>query len=119
LLAQRNQPGGYDAPLTLPHAVSENFTATLEVGLVGVVTGEHHLKLRVNGSEVYAGSWHGRTYHIASAVFSQTALVDGPNTIRVELSVDDSGQALDLSYLDFISLRYWRNLVAEEDQIFF
>ncbi|NJN81909.1 MAG: hypothetical protein HC802_06235, partial [Caldilineaceae bacterium] len=44
-------------------------SATLKVALAGNVKSTHHIRLHVNGTVVYDGSWVGRTYTTLAATF--------------------------------------------------
>jgi hypothetical protein len=118
------QAAGYNNPgqrtFSLPlDAVAGLGEATLEGLFAGNVTGVHHLRLYVNDQLVYEGSWSGRTLYPVNASVPQTALRGGENSVRAVLLNDESGQAFDMVYLDWLQLRYVRQLVARDQMLLF
>jgi hypothetical protein len=108
-----------DYDITVDQMASGVFTATLEASLAGNYKGIHHLRLYVNGQQVYDDSWYGRTVQLGSAAFSQDMLSEGQNTVRVELANDTPGQTLDMAYVNWLRLGYVRGTVADEDVLAF
>lgn len=103
----RNLPGG-------------DYTATLTVSLLGYYDGPHHLRLYVNDTLVHddPGPWEGYANYTATTTFSQSLLLEGANTIRVEL-VNDTGKAYDQAYVDWLEVSYADSFVAEEERLAF
>lgn len=122
--AGAGNPGRQDLSLDVSNLPATDpatgaLTATLGVALAGNVRGVHHLRLYVNDQPVYDGRWTGRTYREALAEFPQSTLVEGKNSISVELVNDTEDQPFDMAYIDWIDLHYQRNLVARSDQLLF
>jgi hypothetical protein len=108
-----------DLVLNIDQVATGALVAVVEVALAGNVKTVHHLRLYINGTQVYDGGWVGRTYTRALAGFPQDILLEGANTVRVELVNDISQQFVDMAYLDWVELRYQRKLMARSDQLIF
>lgn len=93
--------------------------ARLELALAGNVRGTHHIRLYVNRTQVYDGSWQDRTYQTIEVPFSQDLLQDGDNTVRIQLVNDRPGQTVDMAYIDWLRLAYVRQLAAHENYVDF
>lgn len=111
--------GHRDYKLPVDQIAGEGQAAQLEVALAGNVKATHHLRLYVNGTQVYDGSWLDRNYTTATAVVPGRLLSEGDNTVRVELINDLSKQAIDIAYVDWIALRYQRRYSARSGQFAF
>ncbi len=116
--ARYNNPGQRTFSLPLD-AVAGQGEATLEGLFAGNVTGVHHLRLYVNDQLVHEGSWSGRSLYPVSAAVPQTVLHDGENSVRAVLLNDESGQAFDMVYLDWLQLRYARQLTTRNQTLLF
>jgi len=99
------------------NAVLPDVTVTVDV--VGNIEGIHHLQLYVNDSEVYDGSWAGRTYHTAQVDFPARYLREGRNEIRIRLINDLDDRNFDMIYIDRVQLRYPRKLIAQDEPLAF
>ena len=100
-------------------AVSEG-SAELKVKLQGYtktgVEGEHHVRVRVNGTEVGEGRWTGSVPYEFRATFGQNILRDGENTVEVE-GVLDTGAPYSVFYVDALEVEYGRRYRAEDDEL--
>ena len=85
--------------------------ATLTVKLKGYtktgVSGEHHVKVSVNGVEVGEGHWTGMEAYELKANVAQDILKEGENTVEVK-GVLDAGVAYSMFYVDALEIEYGR-----------
>ncbi len=79
---------------------------------------DHHLRVAVNGQPVADEAWDGVGRHRVEAELPAGLLRDGDNTVRIE-APGDTGVAADITFVDWIEMRYPRFLVAEEDRLAF
>ncbi len=113
-----DRPGSRTFDLTLD-AVADAGSARLEALFAGNVTGTHHLRLYVNDELVHESSWSGRELHAVNEEIPQAILHDGQNAVRAVLLNDTDGQVFDMVYLDWMTLRYARRLVARDNALLF
>lgn len=59
-------------------------------------------------------TWQDRAYAQFMASFLQSKLRGGDNLVRVELVNDTENQFFDMTYIDWVEIRYQRELVAVE-----
>lgn len=79
---------------------------------------DHHLRISVNGELVNDFHWDGKGERTISSVVPAGLLVNGTNTILLDFP-GDTGVAAEISLLDWISIQYLRQLVAQEDRLEF
>ena len=108
-----------DYPLSLTGVAAGSLTASLEFRLAGNTTGTHHVRILLNGNQVYDGAWSGRTVITPTVSFPQSYLTSGANTLRLQLVNDTPGQGLDQIYTDWFSLSYARTYASEGDRLLF
>jgi hypothetical protein len=108
-----------DIPVASSNASVNSSTATLTLAAAGNVYGSHHVRIYVNGAQVSDQTWSGRTYTTISAEFDRSLLTSPQSTIRIELINDAPGQSVSMIYIDWLKLAFRRNLVAENDRIYF
>ena len=94
-------------------------TASLTVNLAGNTTGQHHVRALVGGHTVLERTWNDRTVLNATADFPQSYLVNGNNTVRLELVNDAPGQTFDMIYIDWFEVGYGRTYAAFGDRLDF
>jgi hypothetical protein len=101
---------------------STRLRASLRVEVWGSTEGppapDHHLRLSFNGQPVADEMWDGQGRHLVEANLSPSLLAEGPNTVTLE-AVGDTGVAADVTFLDWIEVRYPRRFVADEDRLTF
>ncbi len=105
--------------LSLPRVALGGHIARLTAQLGGNYDGAHHVRLHVNGNQVYDGTWYGRTVHQAVASFTQGYLNAGTNTVTLELINDTPSQPADQIYVDWIEVEYERDYVTDDDRLAF
>ena len=64
-------------------------------------------------------TWNDRTVLNATADFPQSYLVNGNNTVRLELVNDAPGQTFDMIYIDWFEVGYGRTYAAFGDRLEF
>jgi hypothetical protein len=79
---------------------------------------DHHLRLSVNGQPVADEHWDGQDRRTIEAALPANLLVEGPNTVTLE-APGDTGVAADITFLDWIEVRYPRRFAATADQLSF
>jgi hypothetical protein len=90
--------------------------ARVTVTLASGISGEHDVRLYVNGDLVGEDSWDGNAYHTVEIAFPATHLRNGQNELAIELVNNKPGRVVDLAYIDWTELRYPRGLVAGSGQ---
>ncbi|MDJ0656028.1 MAG: C25 family cysteine peptidase [Xanthomonadales bacterium] len=116
-------PVSTDVSLDLSHIVPGG-TARIQLEMIGVNdwpgSPDHHLLAYLNGSAApfVDARTDGLTSWPVNAVVSTDSLVEGSNTIRIEVP-GDTGFDFDIVYLDAYGISYPRAFVAVDDQIRF
>jgi hypothetical protein len=107
--------GSKSFTLTSDGAISAG-GATLSVHLQGATdTGakpDHHVIVRLNGTQVGGGQWDGTNGYDLALSFEQALLNDGDNTVEV-IGVLDAGVTYSIFYVDSFDLSYHRRYRAE------
>lgn len=78
------------------------------------VTNEHHLLIKVNGTQIGETRWTGLGRWATTSTFSQALLADNVNTVTVT-SVLDSGAPYSVAYVDSFDLTYQRRFEADDN----
>ena len=95
-------------------------SATLRVKLMGYtdtgVSDEHHVSVKVNGTEVGDGRWTGKEPCELRVTFAQNILRDGDNTVEVS-GLLDTGAPYSVFYVDALEMEYGRYYRAVNDQL--
>lgn len=81
-------------------------------------TPQHHTKIYINGHFIGEGFYNTGTQFDFSFPFPNNYLLQGDNTLRIEIPLD-SGITRDSIYLNWFELDYWRTYTAEGDQLAF
>lgn len=89
-------------------------SATLEVSLQGLTTGEHHVSVSLNGTNLGTLDFAGQTNKIAAFAVEGYMLHEGDN--QVQLVSDNSG---DVSLTDRLRLTYLHSMNADDDRLRF
>ena len=94
----------------------------LSVSLQGLVTtevtGEHHVLVKLNGTELGETSWTGAVPHSATFSIPAGVLTEGANQVEVTALLDN-GVAYSLVAVDSLDLTYERALATVGDQLLF
>ena len=113
-------PGTIVVPLTTPHLVEG--PATLRVQLWAASQSpakpDHHLLLHLNGQAVADVHWDGIGFHLIEADLPAGTLQGDTHTLSLN-APGDTGARLEVIYLDWVEITYWRALVAEGDSLAF
>ncbi len=111
-------PARVDCSFQVPDPVPWEANATLRVGFQGRSTsGSHRTVVKLNGSEIANDPWQGATVFVQEVAGSQVALLNGLNTFSVELPGDSA--PVDVVYLNWMELDYWRLLKAANNKLEF
>jgi hypothetical protein len=79
---------------------------------------DHHLRISLNGELLNDHLWDGKGESTIPSSIPTGLLVNGTNTILLDYP-GDTGVAADINLLDWISIQYPRQLVAQEDRLGF
>lgn len=79
---------------------------------------DHHLRIAVNGELVADERWDGQGRHTIEAGMPANLLIEGTNSVTLE-APGDTSVAADITFVDWIEIRYPRLLVAEEGRLAF
>lgn len=117
-------PVFYTATLTLDQVAAAPFSATLR-GLINgpsqySVSPDHHTRVYLNGHLVDDAWWDGwRDYQFQQSV-PHTYLVEGENTITLELPFDLGDEVLaDRAFINWYEIDYQRTYTATNDHLAF
>ena len=120
LYAPLNGSGSLTYDFTAQDLPAGSFTARLQTRTLGYQLRPHHLRIYVNGTLVAedATSWADYAVFQTSTNFDQSLLVEGNNSIKLEL-VDLPGapDAGDSAYVDWVDVTYQDSYTAEGDQL--
>jgi len=115
-------PVAKDCSVNVPSPVSGAASATVRVCFQGRSTSSphpnHHTRIKWNGTEIGSALWDGAVPYTHEMSVSASLLTDGNNTCRVELP-GDTGTAVDIVYLNWIEIGYWRHLRAASNRLQF
>ena len=90
--------------------------ATLEVALQGVTADtSHSVKVKLNGNQVGTISFNGQAHQVSSLPISNSALVEGNNTVSFEAEGGD----LDINLLDYVRLTYSHTFAADNNRLLY
>ena len=102
--------------LRLQHvAIAASPPATLEVGLQGVSAGAHNVKVRLNGADVGAVAFEGKSSGLARIAVPQSSLKEGDNSVQL---IAEGGDG-DVALMSAIRMSYWHGYVADDNALQF
>ncbi|HQU32442.1 MAG: hypothetical protein HRU72_00065 [Planctomycetia bacterium] len=109
--------------LSLNHISTENATAEVRVRLKGrtsvqSVNPDHHTKIYLNDVKVDDQTWDGQQIYDHKVTVLQSALLEGTNTVRLELP-GDTRATVDQVFMNWIEIGYLDTYVAEQDKLLF
>ncbi len=108
--------------LQVPAPFSEPTEAIVRVGFQGRSTApphpNHHTLIRLNGTVIGDEVWDGDSPYIQEMRVSSELFVDGKNTLTVEMP-GDTGAVVDVIYINWIEVEYWRDFLAINDSLVF
>jgi hypothetical protein len=108
--------------LQVPAPFSEPTEAVIRVGFQGRSTApphpNHHTLIQLNGTKIGDEFWDGDSPHIQEMRVSSELFIDGKNTLTIEMP-GDTGAVVDVIYLNWIEVEYWRNFEAVKDSLVF
>lgn len=116
------------APKAVDYAVQilspdpEGPDATFRVAFQGRSTASphpnHHTVIYLNGTEVSNAWWDGEIPYVQEMTAPQDLLIDGPNTLTVDVP-GDTGATADVVYFNRVEISYTRMLKAVDDLLRF
>lgn len=102
--------------LKLQHVAKESTSpAALEISMQGVSAGAHSVKARLNGADVGAVKFDGKSPGIGRMEVPQSSLKEGNNSIQLIAEGGDS----DVSLVKDIQLSYWHTYTADDNSLQF
>lgn len=105
-------------PLTLPpDALSDGHEMIIQAAFQGRSAAGHRTSIAVNGETWSDQSWQGDRVYVQTAGAAQSEAKIGANVIRIK--APGVPGTLDVSYLNWIKVKYWRSLTALDDAIEF
>jgi hypothetical protein len=78
----------------------------------------HHTLIKLNGTVIGDEFWDGDSPYIQEMNISSEILVAGDNTLTVEMP-GDTGAIVDVIYLNWVEIDYWRHFEAVDDSLNF
>jgi hypothetical protein len=104
----------------VPAPVSEPTEAIVRLKFQGRSTASphpnHHTLIKLNGTVIGDELWDGDSTYTQEMRVSSELLVAGKNTLTIEMP-GDTGAVVDVIYLDWIELDYWRTFEAVTDRL--
>jgi hypothetical protein len=107
LLSQKAVPAGL-----------AQLTVALWSGTESPKSPDHHLRVLLNGQLVADEQWDGKGEHRVQAEFDPSLLQPGVNQVTLD-APGDTAATVDQNYLDWVELRYPRQLRAQLDRLDF
>lgn len=76
----------------------------------------HHTLIKLNGTVIGDEFWDGDSTYIQEMTISSEILVAGDNTLTIEMP-GDTGAIVDVIYLNWVEIDYWRHFEAVDDSL--
>lgn len=118
-VAGANAANSWRIPYTVSNPAATGNQARITATMVSRTRGNHHVKFYVNESYVGDGQWSNASYQTFTVDFDQSLLTSGTNMIRGEIVNDLPGQTVSVVYMDWMTLTFQRQMVAENDRLIF
>ena|GEM_PF-971865 len=99
------------------HGVSPAGNPSLTVNLKGATATSHHVKVKLNGTEIGESSWQGTESHHFTISFDQSLLHDGENSFELQGTLS-GGATYSIFYVDSFDLKYGRYYRALNNRLF-
>ncbi|HEW98240.1 MAG: hypothetical protein DRR16_23055 [Candidatus Parabeggiatoa sp. nov. 3] len=108
--------------LKVPSPASEPNDVTVRVNFQGRSTApphpNHHTVITLNGSVIGEAFWDGDLPYTQEMRVDSELLFEGNNTLTVEMP-GDTGAVVDVIYLNWIEIDYWRDFKAVKNRLAF
>lgn len=104
-----------DYPFELANLAFGDYSATLQMSVVGFNAGDHRTQTYVNGNLVDDTTWSGQVERRGTFTFPSDYLNRGTNTIRV----NELGPSGDYVFVNYFDVEYSRLYTASEDALRF
>ncbi len=115
-------PGNKDFTLPVPFVADTSGQAKVNVVLQGITytstLPDHHAEVLLNGNKITDIWWDGQTSTETEVAISPALLVAGNNTLRIR-GPNDTGSSVDMFYINYFEIEYWRRFLAEADRLDF
>ena len=115
-------PGSVDFTIPLSAVAAVQEEAMVEIALQGISYGfsdpDHHTRIYLNGYLIDDTTWDGDIEYIRQLNVPQSFLVEGDNTITIELP-GDTGAEFDFILTNWFEISYWRQLKAKGNSLEF
>lgn len=106
----------------LPSPSSQPTEAIVRVHFQGRSTApphpNHHTIIKLNGTQIGDEFWDGELPYTQEMRVSSELFVEGNNQLTVEMP-GDTGAVVDVIYLNWIEVEYWRNFQATQNRLAF
>ncbi|HEY3176050.1 MAG TPA: C25 family cysteine peptidase [Candidatus Polarisedimenticolia bacterium] len=96
---------------TVPH------TITVRARMLGLTTGNHTPRLLLNGTQIAQNTFSGEVMFTQSASVSSSLLLEGANTLTVDLQANGNGN--DQIAFDYVEVDYKRTYAVDGDRLLF
>ena len=109
-------------PVTLSHVAAGSGDVTIRVKLYGfsedpVLWPDHHVRISLNGVEFADEIFDGMKLLDATGTVDQSDLMEGGNTLTVEIPGDTGSSVFEMVIMDKFDVTYGRTFQAEEDRL--
>jgi hypothetical protein len=99
------------------HGVSPAGNPSVTVNLQGATATPHHVKVKLNGTEIGESSWQDTAPHHFTISFDQSLLHDGENFVEVQ-GILSGDATYSIFYVDSFDLKYGRYYLAFNNRLF-
>lgn len=114
---QATAPTYRDYPVTLEHVAPTPFSATVR-GMLQGYYGRHRTRIYLNGYLVDDAVWPADAEHFFEAAVPYTYLLEGANSIRVELPFDQ-GEVIEFLFVNWFEIDFHRTYTGGGERLFF
>lgn len=103
---------------TVPAPYVGAYQAALTLTMMGYVQSpinpDHHVKVRLNGTDLADVKWDGNTWYTLQTPVTQTLLQAGNNTLSI-FDPNDTGVGYDIVYVDWADLQFANTFRAQNN----
>jgi len=120
LSASSSKPASFSVDFNLDHLDLGTTKQALISGSFFSISAssDHHTQIFVNGNFVTEKVWRINSQYDFSVNFPMQYLVDGKNTIRVDVPLD-GGRTLDAIFLNWFEVSSWKTFFATDNKLAF
>lgn len=99
------------------HGVSPAGNPGLTVNLKGATATRHHVRVKLNGTEIGESRWQGTKSHHFTIPFDQSLLHDGENSVEVQ-GILSGNATYSIFHVDSFDLKYGQYYLAFNNRLF-